>query len=252
MREQCFSRVFSADTAEGKLFRKAVAVAKQSGLPPFEITPVAVGGPDVDVNDAEKAYTQLQRLAEQQRARSPDLTSEQAFARVFRDNPALAARAQASGGDDGLSAPARGGTVKMIWQRWIPAACAGRRSRRACLLAPPDPSGHSAASDMTRCTRQDGQWCVRNNPVSGRQGCHPARSAPTCGAAHQHRSRTRRWATRSKQRTTLPGHGGMWPGSFSVCRPLIAIALMFVIVAISGHDLAGLRAVVHTTRFAVV
>jgi hypothetical protein len=57
--------------------------------------PVRVGGDDVDVNDAEKAYTQLQRLADEQRRRSPELTRDQAFARVFSDpnNAALAARA---------------------------------------------------------------------------------------------------------------------------------------------------------------
>jgi hypothetical protein len=57
--------------------------------------PVAVGGDDVDVHDAEKAYTQLQRLAEEQRRRSPDLTEEQAFSRAFTDpaNAELARRA---------------------------------------------------------------------------------------------------------------------------------------------------------------
>ena len=57
--------------------------------------PVQVGGDDVDVNDAEKAYTQLQRLADEQHRRSPDLTEGQAFSRAFPDpaNAALAARA---------------------------------------------------------------------------------------------------------------------------------------------------------------
>jgi hypothetical protein len=87
---QAFSRVFSANTVEGNLFRKAVQIAKAAQL---EIMPVQVGGDDVNVNDAEKAYTQLQRLADEQRRRSPDLTEEQAFARAFKENPALARRA---------------------------------------------------------------------------------------------------------------------------------------------------------------
>jgi hypothetical protein len=93
--EQAFSRVFCADTVEGGLFRKVVAVAKTVGLTPLEIAPIKVGGDDVDVNDPAKALAQLQRLADEQRRRSPDLTEAQAFSRVFSDpaNAALAAKA---------------------------------------------------------------------------------------------------------------------------------------------------------------
>ena len=56
--------------------------------------PVATeaGSSDVE-DDSQEALAQLEALAERQRSRSPDLTKEQAFARVFRDNPELAARA---------------------------------------------------------------------------------------------------------------------------------------------------------------
>jgi hypothetical protein len=86
--QQAFTRAYTAPTAEGQLLRRAVAVAKQ-----FSMTV------QVDVNDdddnAEEAYAQLQQLAEEQRRRSPELTTDQAFAKVFADpaNAALAAKA---------------------------------------------------------------------------------------------------------------------------------------------------------------
>jgi hypothetical protein len=88
---RAFTKMFCGPT--GETLRKAVAIAKAVQL---EIMPVQVGGDDAtDVNDAEKAYTQLQRLADEQRRRSPELTRDQAFARVFSDpnNAQLAQRA---------------------------------------------------------------------------------------------------------------------------------------------------------------
>jgi hypothetical protein len=83
--EGAFARVFAADDAEGRLFRKAVAVAKQAG-------------PTDDENDdadADEAMQQLRRLADAERRHDHNLTQEQAFGRVFADpeNAALAARA---------------------------------------------------------------------------------------------------------------------------------------------------------------
>jgi hypothetical protein len=91
--EQAFARVFAADDAEGRLFRKAIAICKQA---PLQIDPLQVGGDDAtDSDDPEAALAELRRLADDQRRRSPELTSEQAFGRVFADpaNAALAARA---------------------------------------------------------------------------------------------------------------------------------------------------------------
>jgi hypothetical protein len=72
---QAFARTFGANTPEGVLFRKAVAVAKTADMRP-------VGSDD---GDAAKAYAKLTRLAEQERARHPGLTPEQAFAKCFAD-----------------------------------------------------------------------------------------------------------------------------------------------------------------------
>jgi hypothetical protein len=46
-----------------------------------------------DDDEVEKAMQQLRKLADRERARSPGLTSERAFARAFKENPALAAKA---------------------------------------------------------------------------------------------------------------------------------------------------------------
>jgi hypothetical protein len=86
--EQAFARVFAADDAEGRLLRKAVAVAKQAGPMPDDA--------DADDDaDAEQAMRQLRRLADAERRRDHNLTEEQAFGRVFADpeNAQLAARA---------------------------------------------------------------------------------------------------------------------------------------------------------------
>jgi hypothetical protein len=87
---RAFAKLYTSPN--GETLRRAIAIAKAAQL---QIMPVQVGGDDVDVNNAEKAYTQLQHLADEQRRRSPELTRDQAFARVFSDpnNAALAVRA---------------------------------------------------------------------------------------------------------------------------------------------------------------
>jgi hypothetical protein len=82
---QCFARVVCADTAEGLLFRKALAVCRSVGVTPR-------GGDDVD---AAQAYRKLEKLADRERAADPRLTSAQAFSKVFTDpaNAELATRA---------------------------------------------------------------------------------------------------------------------------------------------------------------
>ena len=77
---QCFSRVVCAGTAEG-LFRKALAVCKQVGPSP----------PSGD--DAAQAYRKLEKLADRERERDSTLSPEQAFAKAFKNNPTLAAKA---------------------------------------------------------------------------------------------------------------------------------------------------------------
>ncbi|HEV2550797.1 MAG TPA: hypothetical protein VGU20_26025 [Stellaceae bacterium] len=80
---QAFARCFNADTADGVAIRKAHAVIKN--FPAMMVTkPTQVGGAAAtDVDNATDALEQLQRLAEEQRRRSPELTIEQAFARVY-------------------------------------------------------------------------------------------------------------------------------------------------------------------------
>jgi hypothetical protein len=76
--------------------RKAIQIAKNTPAPLMDLKPVQVGGNDaLDVNDAAKAYEQLQVMADEQQRRSPELTPAQAFSRVFQDpnNASLAARA---------------------------------------------------------------------------------------------------------------------------------------------------------------
>jgi len=81
---QAFARVFSADTDEGSLFRKAVAIAKT--LPLMITEPVQVGGAAAqDVDDPTDALAHLQKLADEQRRRAPEFTKEQAFAKVYSD-----------------------------------------------------------------------------------------------------------------------------------------------------------------------
>jgi hypothetical protein len=84
-----FSRIFS-DPASFEL-RAAHAITKNTPAPMMSIEPTAVEV--TDINDASKAYNKLTEMAEDQRRRAPTLTPAQAFARVFEENPELAAKA---------------------------------------------------------------------------------------------------------------------------------------------------------------
>ena len=90
--EQAFVKVFTAQTEEGALLRKAHAVTKDL----MSLEPVFVGGEDArDVDGAQKAYSQLMNMAEEQRARAPWKTVAQLFSELMQDpkNVELAAKA---------------------------------------------------------------------------------------------------------------------------------------------------------------
>ena len=82
---QSFSRMFSAQTHDGLLLRKAHAAMKQANFPSVvTVAPTQVGGKDAtDTNNNGAAYDQLVAMAERLRAFAPELTLEQAFARVY-------------------------------------------------------------------------------------------------------------------------------------------------------------------------
>jgi len=81
---QTFARNYQANIE----LRKAVQIAKATML----VTPVFVGGEDARaVNDPKDALGQINQLVEEQRKRSPEMSAAQAFARVYADNPGLAA-----------------------------------------------------------------------------------------------------------------------------------------------------------------
>lgn len=91
---QAFDRYF---TSSGSVtLRKAHAITK-SGPCLMDVEPTQVGGAvavDVDT-DRSAAMKQLNKLAEEQRARAPWMSTAQAFAKVFEDptNAAIANRA---------------------------------------------------------------------------------------------------------------------------------------------------------------
>jgi hypothetical protein len=67
--------------------------AEVKKLAPMQIMPVFVGGREATAsNNPKSALAQLNALVEEQRKRSPEMSAAQAFARVYRDNPALAAQ----------------------------------------------------------------------------------------------------------------------------------------------------------------
>jgi len=88
---QCFSRHFQAQDENGLALRKAVEIVKNM---PFvvDLTPLQVGGEDVNPNDPSKAIAQLQELGRQ---KWPTATEAQQFANAFSDpvNAELAAKA---------------------------------------------------------------------------------------------------------------------------------------------------------------
>jgi len=75
-------RAFSKLYSESATLQQAVAIIKSAQVEP-------------DATGVDAAYQKLQKLADDERRRSPHLTSEQAFARVATDpaNAALAKRA---------------------------------------------------------------------------------------------------------------------------------------------------------------
>jgi hypothetical protein len=88
-KEQAFCKVFEAPDAEGRAIRSAWVIAKGG----------SVSGPmdEDDVDDANDeiegdAMDQLDQLAGEERRRNPSLSKAQAFAKVYSDNPKLAAR----------------------------------------------------------------------------------------------------------------------------------------------------------------
>lgn len=92
---QAFANFYSAP--ENVELRKAIQICKSvpSSAPLMAFEPTQVGGADVSVNDSAKALAQLNDMAEAMRAKSPELTVAQAFARIFTDtaNAELANRA---------------------------------------------------------------------------------------------------------------------------------------------------------------
>ena len=88
---KCFSRHYEAQDDAGLALRKAVQIVKDM---PFlaDLTPLFVGGEDVNPNDPSKAIAQLQELGRQ---KWPTATEAQQFANAFTDpaNAALAAKA---------------------------------------------------------------------------------------------------------------------------------------------------------------
>ena len=85
---QAFTQMFTASTPAGEALRRAVAICRGAA-------PVAPSE-SVDIDKADQhgdAYAQLTAMAE--RAVRPGESFQQAFARVFAANPALAKRERA-------------------------------------------------------------------------------------------------------------------------------------------------------------
>jgi hypothetical protein len=89
---QAFARVFAGNTAEAKLFRQAVAICKARdmfGNPPVQDSDEDVADEDRDNDDDDDrdddAMDKLSAKAARLRETHPDLTPEQAFAKVYQD-----------------------------------------------------------------------------------------------------------------------------------------------------------------------
>jgi hypothetical protein len=92
--DAAFAKVFSDNGPDGVMLRKAHALTK--GV--FDIEPLVVGGvaathDAVSDTESSEAYQQLEAMAAKLRESLPFLSSQQAFARVFEKNPALAQKA---------------------------------------------------------------------------------------------------------------------------------------------------------------
>ena len=88
---KCFARHYEAPTEDGAAIRKAIEITKAAEV--ASLDPVVIDGNDENPDDAEEAYNALMRLADEQRARAPNMSKAQAFAEVFQKNPELASRA---------------------------------------------------------------------------------------------------------------------------------------------------------------
>jgi hypothetical protein len=91
---QAFSKMFTAQTPDGALLRRAWGIMKNMAttMPLQTHSPEAFQDAVSDTESSE-AYAQLMALAEAQRVSAPFLSQPQAFARVFAANPELAKRA---------------------------------------------------------------------------------------------------------------------------------------------------------------
>jgi len=83
-----FEKLFSDNSEDGVILREAHSIAKAATF-----TPIVVDGNADNPDDAREAYEALMRLAEEQRARAPWMSAEQAFDEVMRKNLELAAKA---------------------------------------------------------------------------------------------------------------------------------------------------------------
>jgi hypothetical protein len=77
------------ESEQGALIRKAIAIAKEEA----SLDPIVVEGNVNDPDDAAEATAALNRLVEEQRARAPWMTTEQAFDIVMAKNLELTNRA---------------------------------------------------------------------------------------------------------------------------------------------------------------
>jgi DNA polymerase sigma len=85
-----FSRIFCEDSDEGRAIRKLWLLSKGDDNPHDPLNePDDEDERDDDDSDALDA---LNALGEQERRRNPKLTKQQAFAKAYADNPALAAK----------------------------------------------------------------------------------------------------------------------------------------------------------------
>jgi hypothetical protein len=82
---QAFTRVFTEETEQGRAIRKFWAIAKNGKA-------ADVSDDDEADDETRDAMEELETLTAQERKRNPRLSKAQAFAKVYSDNPELAAR----------------------------------------------------------------------------------------------------------------------------------------------------------------
>jgi hypothetical protein len=74
--DQAFSKIFSADTSEGLLLRRAHTAVKRANASPVVTESVSKG---------VSAYDQIVEKAHKLRQLNPELSADQAFAKVYQD-----------------------------------------------------------------------------------------------------------------------------------------------------------------------